>query len=171
LKKIYYLVKIFFIKDIKQFNQEFDENKLNFGKDEPTKNKGNYSQKLFRSESKDTTIEKKKLNNTAEKFYSKSLYKEKFSNFKSLPQNNCKSNRVFDCINNPKNPYSTSWGNKILLTRFKVKLAYDGFTNGLPNLKLVKANKGKKIIAENNSNLMMSMSKTNHNKEELMNVH
>ena len=83
------------------------------------------------------TITKNNFYNTSDKFFSKSINKEKII---GKSQNILKyQNKLLNCINDPKNPYSTSWGKKILLSRYKVKFAVDGYSNGLPNLKLVKA--------------------------------
>lgn len=44
-------------------------------------------------------------------------------------------------MNNPKNPYSLFWSNKILSKNFNVSIAINSYLNGVPIFKLVKNKK------------------------------
>lgn len=41
-------------------------------------------------------------------------------------------------MNDPKNPYSTSWSNKLLRKRYNLGISVNGFCNGVPLIKLTK---------------------------------
>lgn len=44
-------------------------------------------------------------------------------------------------MNDPRNPYSTTWSNKILEKRYNLNFSVGGFCNGVPIIKLVKKKK------------------------------
>ena len=44
-------------------------------------------------------------------------------------------------LNNPKNPYSTTWSNNFLHKKYNCKLEFKKFSNGYPTFKIVKLNK------------------------------
>jgi hypothetical protein len=41
-------------------------------------------------------------------------------------------------MNDPKNPYSTYWSNKLLSKRYNMEIGVSGFCNGVPIIKLMK---------------------------------
>ncbi len=47
-------------------------------------------------------------------------------------------------MNDPNNPYSSHWANKILLKQYNVGITVGRFYNGVPIMKLTK--KGKKFL-------------------------
>ena len=47
-----------------------------------------------------------------------------------------KQQLIIDSLNNPENPYSTVWSNKILKINYNVGLEVKGFQNGIPTFKI-----------------------------------
>jgi len=49
-------------------------------------------------------------------------------------------------MNDPHNPYSTHWANKILLKQYKVGITVGRFYNGVPIIKLIKQENNYSIL-------------------------
>jgi hypothetical protein len=50
--------------------------------------------------------------------------------------------KFLQMMNDPKNPYSIFWPNKILEKRFNLEIGVNGYINGVPVIKLVKKKEG-----------------------------
>lgn len=70
--------------------------------------------------------------NTNNKFFSRVKSTNKNRQIESM------HNFYFQMMNNPNNPYSTNWTNKLLDKQYNMKLGVNGFINGVPVITLNK---------------------------------
>jgi hypothetical protein len=74
--------------------------------------------------SDDGTNKKRLLSTNPNKFYVKNYENQKI--------------KFLQMMNDPNNPYSTFWPNKILEKRYNLEIAVNGYINGVPVIKLIK---------------------------------